>query len=97
MDTLVVVIFTLSKCSIGSSSSSSDSWVSADADLEECSCSSVFPDSAAKEEQAEYGIEVFARIFNAWYLSRSSSAMLTFPGNSATVIVYCDSSNKTFT
>ena len=64
-----------------------------------CNCKSVFPDSAAKEEQAEYCIEEPARTL---IISLSSMlSVLLFFGNSATEIVQlysaiytCFDSNK---
>ena len=53
--------------------------------LEGCNWNSVFPDSAANEEQAEYCIEEFARTLIISFSSMSS--MLAFFGNSATEIV----------
>ena len=46
-----------------------------------CNCKSVFPDSAVKEEQAEYCTEEFARTL---IISLSSMpSVLAFVGNSA--------------
>ena len=55
--------------------------------LEGCNWNSVFPDSAAKEEQAEYWIEEFARTLIISFSSMSS--VLAFLGNSAIEIINC--------
>ena len=83
--------FTVSRYLSGSSSHSSSSLLTSSSLwsfvlwLEGCNWNSVFPDSAANEEQAEYCIEEFARTLIISFSSMSS--MLAFFGNSATEIV----------
>ena len=83
--------FTVSRYLSGSSSHSSSSLLTSSSLwsfvlwLEGCNWNSVFPDSAANEEQAEYCIEEFARTLIISFSSMSS--VLAFFGNSATEIV----------